>query len=238
MFWVPPDSTLDMQMDIHGPPAVSSASVTPAWTTPTCTTRNRWPAPTRTSTCSGRVRRPVLPRHFPRLRRVHHRRFFPQTIPHLSSDVDKADILNLFVEVKVLPLGDECGLRPRRPAGVALRVAALISPSDWSNDLRTFQGVRGLYHTDKIEEEACWVQPVIVNTGQLDSVDDKQVFPATTSNTASTKTSVSTPITSTWKTTTRRSAGRKGIPGRLRRQHLRQPLRRSGRRPRPVSVRL
>ena len=33
-----------------------------------------------------------------------------------------------------------------------------------------------LYHTDKIEEDAWWVQPVIVNTGKLDSVDDRQVF--------------------------------------------------------------
>jgi hypothetical protein len=99
-----------------------------------------------------------------------------QTIPHLSSDVDKADILNLFVEVKVLPIdGDAVYVRAGRQE-LLFGSQRLISPSDWSNDLRTFQGVRALYHTDKIEEDAWWVQPVIVNTGKLDSVDDKQCF--------------------------------------------------------------
>lgn len=100
----------------------------------------------------------------------------PQTIPHLSSDVDKADILNLFVEVKVLTIGgDALYVRGGRQE-LLFGSQRLISPSDWSNELRTFQGVRALYHTDKVEEDAWWVQPVIVNTGKLDSVDDRQCF--------------------------------------------------------------
>jgi hypothetical protein len=100
----------------------------------------------------------------------------PQVVPRPTSDVDKADILNLFLELKVIPLGDK---------GIYLRAGRqellfgsqrLISPSDWSNELRTFQGVRGLYHTATFEEDLWWVQPVIVNPGKLDSVDDKQVF--------------------------------------------------------------
>ena len=99
-----------------------------------------------------------------------------QMLPPLSSDIDKADILNLFVEVKALPLGDEAVYLRGGRQELLFGSQRLISPSDWSNELRTFQGVRALYHTDKIEEDAFWVQPVVVDTGKLDSVDDKQVF--------------------------------------------------------------
>ncbi len=100
----------------------------------------------------------------------------PQVVPHPSSDVDKADILNLFVELKALPLGDNAVYLRGGRQELLFGSQRLISPSDWSNELRTFQGVRALYHTDKIEEDAFWVQPVVVDTGKLDSVDDKQVF--------------------------------------------------------------
>jgi len=100
----------------------------------------------------------------------------PQTVPHLSSDVAKADILNLFVEVKVLPLGDEGVYVRAGRQELLFGSQRLISPSDWSNDLRTFQGVRALYHNDKVEEDVWWVQPVITNADHLSSIDDKQVF--------------------------------------------------------------
>ena len=100
----------------------------------------------------------------------------PQKVPHLSSDIDKADILNLFAEVKLVPLGDSAVYVRGGRQELLFGSQRLISPSDWSNELRTFQGVRALYHTNKIEEDAWWVQPVIVNTGKLDSVDDRQVF--------------------------------------------------------------
>jgi Alginate export len=100
----------------------------------------------------------------------------PQVVPHLSSDIDKADLLNLFVEIKALPLGDNAVYLRGGRQELLFGSQRLISPSDWSNELRTFQGVRALYHTDKIEEDAFWVQPVLVDTGKLDSVDDKQVF--------------------------------------------------------------
>ena len=74
------------------------------------------------------------------------------------------------------PLGDDAVYLRGGRQELLFGSQRLISPSDWSNELRTFQGVRALYHTDKIEEDAFWVQPVIVNTGKLDSVDDRQVF--------------------------------------------------------------
>jgi hypothetical protein len=100
----------------------------------------------------------------------------PQRVPRPSSDVDKADILNLFVEVKVLPLGDNAVYVRGGRQELLFGSQRLISPSDWSNELRTFQGVRAMYHTSKIEEDLWWTQPVIINSGKLDSIDDQQTF--------------------------------------------------------------
>jgi hypothetical protein len=99
-----------------------------------------------------------------------------QSIPRANSDVNKADIFNLFAELKIWTIDDNgVYLRGGRQE-LLFGSQRLISPSDWSNTMRTFQGVRGMWHNDTIEYDAFWVQPVIVNTGKLDSVDDKQQF--------------------------------------------------------------
>jgi hypothetical protein len=100
----------------------------------------------------------------------------PQSIPPAISDVDKADLLNLFGEIKLLTL-DQNGVYVRGGRQELLYGSQrVISPSDWSNSLRTFQGVKVYWHNNKIEFDAFWVQPVIVDPGKFDSVDDKVSF--------------------------------------------------------------
>ena len=99
-----------------------------------------------------------------------------QTIPPASSDINKFDILNLFVDVKLWTI-NENGLYVRGGRQELLFGSQrLISPSDWSNSIRTFQGVRAFYHGEKLEADTFWVQPLIVNTGRVDNVDSKQDF--------------------------------------------------------------
>ncbi|QJW92918.1 hypothetical protein FTUN_0415 [Frigoriglobus tundricola] len=99
-----------------------------------------------------------------------------QAIPAASTDVEQNDFLNLFVELKLLTLDDH---------GVYARIGRqellfgsqrLVSPSDWSNTRRTFQGVRASWHNDTIEEDAFVVNPVVPDPGRISSIDDKQVF--------------------------------------------------------------
>jgi hypothetical protein len=99
-----------------------------------------------------------------------------QRLPHLASDIDKADILNLFAEVKVLRVGDDVVYVRGGRQELLFGAQRVICPADWSNELRTFQGVRTMYHADKFEEDIWWAQPVIVNIDKLDSADPKQVF--------------------------------------------------------------
>ena len=99
-----------------------------------------------------------------------------QAIPPAASDIAHNDFLNLFVEAKFFELNDN---------GVYARVGRqellfgsqrTISPSDWSNVRRSFQGARASYRDDKIEEDVFVVNPVVPSTNTISSIDDKQVF--------------------------------------------------------------
>jgi hypothetical protein len=100
----------------------------------------------------------------------------PQTVPHASTDINKADILNLFGEIKLFSIGDQGVYVRGGRQELQFGSQRLISPSDWANEIRTFQGVRTTWHNEDLEFDAWWVQPVVINTGKLDSVDDKQQF--------------------------------------------------------------
>ena len=119
----------------------------------------------------------VVPGPVPRLCGIHYAPTLrPQSIPASSSDIDKADLLNLFADIKLFTI-DQNGVYVRGGRQELLYGSQrVISPSDWSNSLRTFQGVKFYWHNDKVEFDAFWMQPVIVDPGKFDSVDDKVSF--------------------------------------------------------------
>ncbi|HEY1380978.1 MAG TPA: alginate export family protein, partial [Gemmataceae bacterium] len=90
----------------------------------------------------------------------------------LPVDVNQNDLLNLFVDLKV----GEIGGRPIYIRGGRQELLygseRLISPLDWANTRRTFQGVKAFYQGDKWDVDAFWVQPVTVSPSHFDSVDD------------------------------------------------------------------
>lgn len=94
----------------------------------------------------------------------------------LPIDRTRADILNLFADVKVGEIDD---------APIYLRIGRqellfgsqrLISTLDWANTRRTFEGVRLLRGSEKVDIDLFWVQPVRQNASQFDSGDDNQNF--------------------------------------------------------------
>ncbi|MFO0938761.1 MAG: alginate export family protein [Gemmataceae bacterium] len=99
-----------------------------------------------------------------------------QSIPASAADVAKNDIADLFFDLKLFELGDN---------GVYARVGRQelifgsqrqVSPSDWSNVRRTFQGIRLSYLSDKIEEDIFVTNPVIPSTNTISSIDQNQQF--------------------------------------------------------------
>ncbi len=102
-----------------------------------------------------------------------------QSIPPSNTDINKADLLNLFGEIKLFTI-DNNGVYVRGGRQELLYGSQrVISPSDWSDSLRTFQGVKFYWHDETYESDAFWMQPVIVDPGKFDSVDDKSTFAGT-----------------------------------------------------------
>jgi hypothetical protein len=103
-------------------------------------------------------------------------RSFNQDLPPLVIDRTGSDLLNAFVEAKV---GEELEgpiyLRLGRQE-LCYGSQRLISTLDWANTRRTFQGAKGYWHTDKLDIDAFWVQPVIPDPNKFDSVDDNRDF--------------------------------------------------------------
>jgi hypothetical protein len=99
-----------------------------------------------------------------------------QDLPPSAIDVNQSDLLNLFVDLKI----GEIDGRPVYVRGGRQEMLygseRLISPLDWANTRRTFQGVKTFYQGDKIDVDAFWVQPIAVAPDQLDAVDDKLNF--------------------------------------------------------------
>lgn len=94
----------------------------------------------------------------------------------LPIDRTRADILNLFADLKVGEVNEApVYLRIGRQE-LLLGSQRLISTLDWSNTRRRFDGVRLMTSSEKIDFDLFWVQPVIQNASKLDSVDHNQNF--------------------------------------------------------------
>jgi len=100
-----------------------------------------------------------------------------QNLPPAPIDQVRPTMLNLFFDLKVFELDDNpIYIRGGRQE-LLYGSERLISPLDWANTQRTFQGVKGFWHTDQLDIDAFWVQPVILNLADYhDGGDGKQNF--------------------------------------------------------------
>ncbi|MCI0461396.1 MAG: alginate export family protein [Gemmataceae bacterium] len=101
---------------------------------------------------------------------------FNQDLPPLVIDGTRADLLNLFVDVKVGDIHDQPAYVRVGRQELLFGSQRLISTLEWANTRRTFQGVRVLHQTEKFDVDLFWVQPVIPNRPRFDSVDNNQNF--------------------------------------------------------------
>ena len=94
----------------------------------------------------------------------------------LPTDRNHTDMLNLFADVKLGQLKD---------GPVYLRVGRqellygsqrLISPLEWVNTRRTFQGVKAFWRTPTLDLDAFWVRPMTVERNEFDNWDKGRNF--------------------------------------------------------------
>jgi hypothetical protein len=101
---------------------------------------------------------------------------FWQDLAPLPIDQNRADFLNLFADAKLFDLdGHAAYVRVGRQE-LLLGSQRLVSPLEWANTRRTFQGLRAFRQGEKFDVDLFWVQPVAINANELDSVDNNQNF--------------------------------------------------------------
>ncbi|MBV8398199.1 MAG: alginate export family protein, partial [Acetobacteraceae bacterium] len=101
---------------------------------------------------------------------------FNQDLPPLVTDRNHGDFLNLFADVKLFDVDDHPVYFRGGRQELLYGSERLISPLDWANDRRTFQGGKLFYRGDKLDVDLFLVQPVVPDPQHFDSVDNEQVF--------------------------------------------------------------
>lgn len=99
-----------------------------------------------------------------------------QDLPPLIIDVDRGDLLNMFVDGKLFSLNDKPAYLRVGRQEMLLGSQRLISPLEWANTRRTFQGARAFRQGEKFDLDVFWMQPVIPNATQFNWVDNNQSF--------------------------------------------------------------
>jgi hypothetical protein len=101
---------------------------------------------------------------------------YNQNLPPLSIDVNRSDILNAFADIKIGELNDHPIYTRLGRQELLYGSQRLVSPLDWANTRRTFDGAKVFWHGDNVDVDAFWVRPVVVDPKRLDSSDDKRQF--------------------------------------------------------------
>lgn len=92
----------------------------------------------------------------------------------LPIDINRGDFQNLFIDVKVADIKDHPAYVRIGRQEILLGSQRLISPLDWANTRRIFQGVRGFRQGEKFDVDLFWLQPVPINRNHLDNPDNNQ----------------------------------------------------------------
>lgn len=91
-------------------------------------------------------------------------------------EVNRADLLNLFFDFK---LYDSCCSSLTARVGrqeLLCGSQRTVSPLDWANTRRTFEGAKLIWEGTQWDIDAFWARPVVVNRTQFDSADQSQEF--------------------------------------------------------------
>ncbi|MBI1901543.1 MAG: alginate export family protein [Planctomycetia bacterium] len=101
---------------------------------------------------------------------------FHEELPPLAVDVDRWDLLNAFVDLNVADvLGQDVWFRFGRQE-LLYGAERLISPPDWTNTRRTFEGFKAFTRGPAWDVDAFAVRPVVVFPESFDQGDASRTF--------------------------------------------------------------
>lgn len=101
-----------------------------------------------------------------------------RSLTPLPVDINRGDILNLFADLRVFQFGEKDNPVYVRVGRQEMLYGSqrLISPLDWPNARRTFEGVKAFTRTEKWDFDVFGVRPVLVSPTNLDAADHNQFF--------------------------------------------------------------
>ncbi len=101
---------------------------------------------------------------------------FGEDLPSLPIDINQADLLNAFVDVKVADIADAPVYVRGGRQEILLGSQRFISTIDWANVRRTFNGDRAFRQGKKFDVDLFWLQPVNIDPKEFDSIDNNRNF--------------------------------------------------------------
>jgi hypothetical protein len=101
---------------------------------------------------------------------------FNQDLPPTATDQYNPNFLNLFADLKVWTVNKQPVYFRAGRQELLYGSERLISPLDWANTRRTFQGVKLFWQNAKLSLDAFCVQPVVPSANSFASVNFEQVF--------------------------------------------------------------
>jgi hypothetical protein len=100
----------------------------------------------------------------------------PQSLPPQPIDRNFGDILNLFVDLKLFDIQDKGVYVRGGRQELCYGSQRLVSPLDWANTQRTFEGIKGYWRSEKWDVDAFCVKPVLVQVNRFDFADSSRPF--------------------------------------------------------------
>ena len=99
-----------------------------------------------------------------------------EQLPPAATDIDKDDIINLFVDLKLFELDDHPVYVRGGRQELNYGSQRLISQTDFPNAPRTFDGIKGFWHSDNLDVDAFMTRPVVIDPDHFNSENDKSTF--------------------------------------------------------------
>jgi hypothetical protein len=104
---------------------------------------------------------------------------FGEELAPLPPDVDRGDILDLFVDVELGQLGGKSVYLRGGRQELVYGSQRLVSPLPWANKRNSFDGVKIFRQGEKWDFDAFWTQFVPPHASEFDTADSSQNFAGT-----------------------------------------------------------
>ncbi len=101
---------------------------------------------------------------------------FGHDLNPLAIDVDRTDLLDAFIDLKIGELKDSPIYARVGRQELYYGSQRLVSPLDWANTRRTFEGAKIFWHSEDLDVDAFWTRPVQVFPNRFDAADANRQF--------------------------------------------------------------